>query len=526
MKSSSPDNHPKVHRSLTELSSSSERGLAPPSSGALVGHVIDNIRIESVLGSGRTAFVYRGTDLVLQRPVALKVLRSPSAAAAFDELLVEARQLAKLTHPNLLKIYQVMRHEGQSCLVLELADAGPLSQRTNGDHRPVWPDVLRWCSAAARGLASAHAQGIVHCDVKPSNLLLFGDGRCVVADFGLSRHAQPDEATLGFVGTPLYASPEVIRRAPPSPASDQYSLAATVWHLLTGSPPFYAPTDRAILSLHVSGRLPSLSASVPDLPPAASAAIKKALAKSPSDRFECIEALAQHFDDARRSHRRAHASIPSAGTSTAPRDRASSAALPVMRELSRVEPGDAPGGNQAASRADVSRVTGFRRRALVGLSVGLLLVLATAGAYMGASFGTSRKHADQPVLGATPTDPPQQLQAAATSLRPAFRATDYSALLKLAVEQPGSEVVVRGTVWSTDESASGKSIRVLFGPKDDAGTFHVVVYSDAFTRLKELGNGTFAGLVGQKVEIEGNLREYKGFSRIIVRDGGALRRTE
>lgn len=481
--------------------------------------MIENIRVEAVLGSGRTAFVYKGTDLVLQRPVALKVLRSPAASVAFDELIAEARQLAKLTHPNLLKIHQVMRYEGQSCLVLEYADAGPLSTRTNVDHKPSWQDVLRWGAAAARGLASAHAKGIVHCDVKPSNLLLFGDGRCVVADFGLARHAQPDDVTLGFIGTPLYASPEVIRRAPPSPASDQYSLAATVWHLLAGSPPFYAPTDRAILSLHVSGRLPSLSSLVPDLPPAANAAIKKALAKSPSDRFESIELLAQHFDEARRSSRRTTAAAPT------PTNRSSSSPLPVMREVTSAP---APPSGAAADAATTNpRPHGFRsarirRRALVGGSLTAVIVLATAGAYIGAAHGTSREQSAHPAPSVPTVEVPTAAPVAA-AFKPVLNAADGAALMKLAHEHPGTEVIIRGTIWSTDGSNTGKSMRILFGPRDDAGTFHVLCYSDAFPKLKEIGKGSFGGLVGQKIEVEGNLREYKGFARVIVRDGDSVR---
>ena len=194
------------------------------------------------IGTGAMATIYRARDERLGRDVAVKV---PSPAAVADEtnrrrFIREATAAARVRHPNVATIYDVGEHDGRLYLVMELVEGGNLEDRL-ARGRPPRVEALRLIAQAAAALDAAHAAGVVHRDVKPSNLLLDEAGTVKVADFGIAR-VLGDSGTLTAPGTVLgsfgYASPEQALGEPTSPASDVYSLAAVAFELLTGDRPY------------------------------------------------------------------------------------------------------------------------------------------------------------------------------------------------------------------------------------------------------------------------------------------------
>ena len=219
--------------------------------------IADRYRLQTKLGSGAMGVVWEARDERLQRQVALKQLR-PQPALDPDErelanrrAMREARISARLHHPYAVTVFDVVEHEGQPCLILQYVPSMPLSTvlREGG---PLQEDEAAQVGAqVASALAAAHQAGIVHRDVKPGNILIADDGTALVSDFGISRaHGDASLTMTGMVhGTPAFLAPEVARGADASPASDVFSLGATLYAALEGHPPF-GTDPSAIAILH------------------------------------------------------------------------------------------------------------------------------------------------------------------------------------------------------------------------------------------------------------------------------------
>ncbi len=217
-----------------------------PASALAPGVMLSHFRIESKVGEGSFAAVFRARDTLLDRTVALKVFK-PGGFSTPLTALEEARAAAALNHPNVCAIFTADNSEGVPFIAMEYVAGGTLSAVVQAG--PIsGADAARVARHVALGMAAAHGQGIVHGDLKPANILLTDDGVAKVTDFGLSRMAplrgQSDETTdweeqFGKVaGTPSYMSPEQSRGAPPVPASDVFSLGATLYEMLTGQKAF------------------------------------------------------------------------------------------------------------------------------------------------------------------------------------------------------------------------------------------------------------------------------------------------
>ena len=208
--------------------------------------IADRYRLVARVGSGGMGVVWEAWDERLERRVALKQLSLPpgvsevEADLAKNRAMREARISARLHHRNAVPVFDVVEHQGQPCLIMQFVSSVPLSTvlRDGGLLAP--PEAVRVGREIAGALAAAHAIGIVHRDVKPGNILIDDDGTAMISDFGIS-HALGDPtltATGMFHGTPAYLSPEAARGAPGTAASDVYSLGATLYATLEGSPPF------------------------------------------------------------------------------------------------------------------------------------------------------------------------------------------------------------------------------------------------------------------------------------------------
>jgi len=194
-------------------------GSAPDAPDGTLGRYV----VMRELGRGAMGTVYRAYDPELDRAVAVKVLHEVDAAA-FARLRREAQAMARLAHPNVVSVYDVVASDDLVFVAMELVEGQTLREYARG---AAWRDVLAACIAAGRGLAAAHAARLVHHDVKPDNVLCAADGRVAVSDFGLARSAD-DSGEPRFAGTPAYMAPEVYRGEPATIASDQFSYCATV----------------------------------------------------------------------------------------------------------------------------------------------------------------------------------------------------------------------------------------------------------------------------------------------------------
>ncbi|MBB6627906.1 protein kinase [Nocardioides sp. KIGAM211] len=250
-------------------------------------------RLDSRIATGGMGEVWRGTDTVLGREVAVKLLKpeyadEPSFRSRFE---TEARHAASLHHPNVAGVFdfgESTATDGSDApkpyLVMELVDGQPLSVLLRSGE-PLDPVAVRELLAqAADAIGAAHAAGIVHRDVKPANLMVTPDRQVKITDFGIARAAEGLGLTeTGQVmGTPQYLSPEQARGQAATPASDVYSLGVVAYECLVGQRPFQAETAIATALAHLNDPIPALPASVPaDL----AAVVRHALEKNPADRF-------------------------------------------------------------------------------------------------------------------------------------------------------------------------------------------------------------------------------------------------
>jgi uncharacterized RDD family membrane protein YckC len=233
----------------------------------LIGRRVDHFEVRGMLGQGGMGTVYLAHDLSLERPVAIKVLRTELASNRdlIGRLVLEARAQARLQHPNVVTIYHIGAHEGAPYFAMEYVHGKTLADHLELNGPLPWADALEYVIQTTRALMTAHARGIVHRDIKPSNLILDGAegagpaGAAIkVADFGLA--APPGSAEEHFVGSPYYAAPEQIAGKPPNYRSDMYALGITFHELLTGAPPFQAESLKEMLSLHAQAPRPEIAA--------------------------------------------------------------------------------------------------------------------------------------------------------------------------------------------------------------------------------------------------------------------------
>jgi eukaryotic-like serine/threonine-protein kinase len=264
---------------------------------SLAGRRFGAYEVLDVLGSGGMGRVYRARNVTLDRIVALKTLAPQfSADSGFvQRFLKEARSAARLNHPNIVQIYDFGCEEGTYFLAMEYVD-GPSLRALLGKARFNERDAVLLVRHAVAALGVAHAQGIVHRDIKPDNLMLTARrDRLKIVDLGIAKRIDEDQAltqTGQAVGTPQYISPEQIRGVRDIDArADIYSLGATFFQLVTGHAPYEGTSGAMIMSMHLTHPLPDPRTYVPELSEGVCRVLRKMMAKDREERYRDVHAL-------------------------------------------------------------------------------------------------------------------------------------------------------------------------------------------------------------------------------------------
>ena len=267
----------------------------------LIGQSIDRYHVLEQLGEGGMATVYKAYDTRLERDVAVKVIQVDQfTPASLQGVLArferEAKSLARLSHPNIVKVMDYGEYQGAPYLVLEYLPSGTLKERL-GQPLP-WAQAARLLLPMAEALAFAHEHGIIHRDVKPSNILLTEKGQPMLTDFGVAKILSGSGETVDLtgvgigIGTPQYMSLEQFQGQGVDGRTDIYSLGVVLYEMVTGRRPYDADTPAAVMLKQASEPLPQARKFAPDLPDAVDKILLKALAKKPEDRYQNMDEFA------------------------------------------------------------------------------------------------------------------------------------------------------------------------------------------------------------------------------------------
>jgi serine/threonine protein kinase len=264
--------------------------------------MIRQFELRSVVGAGGMGIVYRAWDTTLERMVAVKLMRKEllNDQKALEGFYREARACARLNHTNIIHIYAFDEWEGQSYLVMELADHGSLDARIEKLRLLPELDMLDIGIKIADALNLALRHDLLHRDIKPGNILFNADHEPKLVDFGLARKAEVEHEVEDVTwGTPYYVAPEKIKREPETFLSDMYSLGATLYHAMTGHVPFEAPTVEEVIVAQVQTPLTPPNLVVPEITQSTSDALVKCMAKNPADRFLSYEEFIMELEASR-----------------------------------------------------------------------------------------------------------------------------------------------------------------------------------------------------------------------------------
>jgi eukaryotic-like serine/threonine-protein kinase len=278
----------------------------------LVGAEIAGYRVVSLIGQGGMGRVYKAFDSALGRFAAIKVILGPLAQRPEnrERFEREIRALQAVHHPNVARIYSAGEHRGAPFYAMELIEGHSLAAVLAAGDRLAGRRCLDYLIEAAEGLEAAARQGLVHRDVKPSNLMIDAADHLKIVDFGVVRRLDEDSSltrTQAAIGTPAYMAPEQVLGGEVDHRSDVYALGASFYHLFAGEPPF-AGADPAAVSLHhVHTPLPPLSRRNPRVPRAVAAIVDTMLAKRPEDRYQDYRSLIEDLHRARAGRPPLHA---------------------------------------------------------------------------------------------------------------------------------------------------------------------------------------------------------------------------
>jgi serine/threonine-protein kinase len=263
----------------------------------------ERYRLLTCIGSGGMAVVYEGMDMLLERRVAVKVLRQRFASDPefLERFQREARAAANLDHPNIVTVFDVGKDDGHHYIVMEYVDGRDLKTIIRQEGRLSVAEALDITAQVASGVGHAHKAGVIHRDIKPQNVLVTPAGRAKVVDFGIARALSESGLTDSDTvwGSPIYFAPEQAAGDPPTPASDVYSIGVMMYEMLAGSPPFQAESPTALAMKHLREEPPPLTVHNSQVPPRLEWIVRKLLSKEPSARYRTAEQLVHVLEEYR-----------------------------------------------------------------------------------------------------------------------------------------------------------------------------------------------------------------------------------
>ncbi len=292
-------------------------------------------RLDARVGRGGMCTVWRAHDLALERTVAVKLLHTELSGdgAQLERFRREARAVARLSHPHIVTVIDAGEEEGRPYIVLEYVEGETLKERIKRHGRLPVTEAVAYAIEIARALACAHAQRLVHRDVKPQNVLIDREGRAKVTDFGIARSLESGQedltATGRVLGTTEYVAPEQALGERVTERSDLYSLGIVLFEMLTGAPPFRGPTPVATAMAHVREPLPDVQKLRPEVSASLAAVIERACAKNPERRHRNALELAEELEQV--------LAIETARSGTAP-DEVTQVLRTLPREIAEVAP--------------------------------------------------------------------------------------------------------------------------------------------------------------------------------------------
>jgi serine/threonine-protein kinase len=326
---------------------SQKKRLLDPDDEKLIGRMLGEYRVDSVIGEGGMGIVFKGEQLLIKKTVAIKVLRRSLASdASFaSRLLDEARVVNAIHHPQIINAFGFgQTDDGRPYIVMDFVQGEPLDERLTAKGRQSVLETLTMLNAILAPLEAAHASGVVHRDLKPSNVFVqkLPDGTDFprLLDFGLAKHVD-SQGAAGIAGTPAYMAPEHTRDGAVTPAIDLYAVGCLAYEMLAGRPPFEGPTVEAVLLQHLNANPKPLSGVRLDLGDEISDFVDELLAKDPAKRPSAGQA---RRNVARMM--RAHAEATTVGEKRAPAPTAASA--PELRTTPFTPLGVTPGDPQDA----------------------------------------------------------------------------------------------------------------------------------------------------------------------------------
>lgn len=261
----------------------------------LIGKSIENYRIVSVLGKGGMGIVYKAYDTKLDRYVAIKLLNSNvvDKDRFVERFKREAKNHAKLSHPNIVTVYGFIEYSNLLGIVMEYVEGESLEKVIDRQGRFNLFDVIYILKQLLQGIGYAHLKGFIHRDIKPSNIILNKEGVTKIMDFGISKSLYDNDMTKtgSKIGTVYYMSPEQIRGHDVTNRSDIYSIGCTIYEMITGLPPFDFTSEYEVMDAHLKKTVPKLSEKVTGIPDQLEKIISKALQKDPNARYSSCEEM-------------------------------------------------------------------------------------------------------------------------------------------------------------------------------------------------------------------------------------------
>ncbi len=261
----------------------------------------ERYQLLTCIGSGGMAVVYKGVDVLLERQVAVKILRRRFASDPefLERFQREARAAANLDHPNIVTVFDVGMDDDRHYIVMEFVDGQDLKSLIRQKGPLSVAEALDIATQIAAGVGHAHKADLIHRDIKPQNVLVTRKGCAKVADFGIARALSESGLTDSDTvwGSPLYFAPEQAAGDPPTPASDVYSIGVVMYEMLSGSPPFRADNPTALAMKHLREEPPPLTSRNPQVPPRLEWIVRKVLSKEPSARYRTAEQLAHVLEE-------------------------------------------------------------------------------------------------------------------------------------------------------------------------------------------------------------------------------------